>query len=243
MTLTFEDRYVAWLNHGHLPPGLHAELAHSATNPAWDIAVKDQAGHVDRVLQLKASHDLGYVRSALESHPNVDVVVPHDVYHQLAQHGELSAHLLDSNQTLHDLNGHVGAAVGHAAAVHAAPHIPVLAVAFAVGHSFYAYRAGHIPLEQAVRLAAERSGLAVVATGAGTAASVLLHSTGWGIPVAILARLLGARVLKNVKLRSQIDDSCRRCAAAQAAMQRRIARGGPRPGLAAGSPPDGFAAP
>jgi len=35
----FEVQYVDYLNDGHLPSGFHAELARSATNPGWDIAV------------------------------------------------------------------------------------------------------------------------------------------------------------------------------------------------------------
>lgn len=214
----FEDQYVQWLNQGHLPAGLHAELAHSATNPAWDIAIKDSSGHVDEVLQLKASADLAYIQSALEAHPDIDVVVPHDVYAQLAQHGDLSGHLLDSTQSLHDLGGQVGSAVDHATAADVAFHIPVLAVAFAVGHSFYAYRTGKLSLSSAIRSAAERSLLAGIATGFGYVIALATQSTLAGIPVAIWTRIMAARALRNFRLRGQFDASIERCGAAAKAL-------------------------
>jgi len=49
----FEINYVDYLNHGHLPAGLVARLATSATNTAWDVSITDHSGHVNQVLQLK----------------------------------------------------------------------------------------------------------------------------------------------------------------------------------------------
>ena len=82
----FEINYVDYLNHGHLPDGLTAELAHNATNPAWDIVIHDQHGHVAELVQLKATASLSYVHEAIAAHPNIDVVVPHDMYEQMANH-------------------------------------------------------------------------------------------------------------------------------------------------------------
>jgi hypothetical protein len=50
----FELDYSEWLNHGHLPEGWTAELAHHANNPGWDVVIHDAHGHVDQLLQLKA---------------------------------------------------------------------------------------------------------------------------------------------------------------------------------------------
>ncbi len=72
----FEIDYIDWLNHGHLPDGWTAELAHSANNPAWDIAIHDGHGHVAELLQVKATESLAYVREAIAAHPEIDVVVP-----------------------------------------------------------------------------------------------------------------------------------------------------------------------
>ena len=76
----FELDYAGWLNHGHLPAGWTADLAHHANNPGWDIVIHDAHGQVDALLQLKATESLNYVREAIAAHPDIDVVVPHEIY-------------------------------------------------------------------------------------------------------------------------------------------------------------------
>ncbi len=97
----FEIDYVDWLNHGHLPDGWTAEMAHAANNPGWDIAIHDGQGHVADVLQLKATESLAYVREAIAAHPDIDVVVPHDLYERLADHPELLSHIVDGHQSVY----------------------------------------------------------------------------------------------------------------------------------------------
>ena len=89
---------MTWLDHGHLPSGWTAELAHQANNPGWDIAIRDSHGAIDEVLQLKATASLTYVREAIAAHPDINVVVPHDVYERLATHPALLGHLADGQK-------------------------------------------------------------------------------------------------------------------------------------------------
>jgi hypothetical protein len=118
----FELDYADWLNHGHLPDGWTAELAPHANTPVWDIVIHDAHGHLDTLLQLKATESLDYVRAAIEAHPDIDVVVPHELYERLADHPEMLGHVVDGHETLHHINGHVADAVGHAEAAGAIGH-------------------------------------------------------------------------------------------------------------------------
>ena len=56
----FEIKYTDYLNDGNLSDGYQAAMAQaamaqSATQPGWDIAIRDSNGNIDDVLQLKAT--------------------------------------------------------------------------------------------------------------------------------------------------------------------------------------------
>src|ERR1035438_7376242 len=125
----FEIDYAEWLNHGHLPSGWTAELAHHANNPAWDIAIRDSSGHVNEVLQLKATESLSYVREAIAAHPNIDVVVPHELYERLGDNPEFFTHLADGHESLDHLTGQATNAADHAEAAGVHFHFPIIAIA------------------------------------------------------------------------------------------------------------------
>ena len=197
----FEIDYVDWLNHGHLPDGWTAELAHTANNPAWDIAIHDSHGHVAEVLQLKATESLAYVKEAIAAHPAIDVVIPHELYERLAGHPELLGHVVDGHQNLTDLTHHVSDAAGHADGVGDHAHFPViapiLAIGFAASQNWRRYRTGSITLNQMLQNVGERGLLAVIASGSGWAVGAAAHARGVGIPVAMGVRLFGRQLLHN----------------------------------------------
>jgi hypothetical protein len=205
----FELDYADWLNHGHLPNGLTAELAHHATNPGWDVVIHDAHGHVDQLLQLKATDSLNYVHEALAAHPDIDVVVPHELYEKLADNHDALAHILDGHEGLHHINGHVMDAVGHAEAAGAAEHFPVvgpiLVVVLAAGLNYRSYRKGKISPEEALRNIGERGILAVLASGAGWAAAVLAHEPLVGLPTSVFVRLFGGQLFHNRHRRELLD--------------------------------------
>jgi hypothetical protein len=201
----FEIDYVHWLNNGHLPGGFTAELAHNANNPAWDIAVRDAHGHINELLQMKATASAAYIHDTILAHPSIDVVVPHELYHQLASHSEFASHLVDSHQHLDVLTGHVSHGLAHAAAAVDHFHIPGLAVAFAVCQSYKRYRNGEMTLNSALQNAAERSLLALVASGVGWAMHLAAHSTLVGIPFAMGTRLAGSQLIHNRDRRKLLD--------------------------------------
>lgn len=92
----FEQRYAARVDRQGLADGQSVELAESPTQPGWDLRVQDEDGDVVRLLQLKASDDAGYLREALERYPDVDIVVPTDVYAELRDAPDLAGRLVDS---------------------------------------------------------------------------------------------------------------------------------------------------
>jgi len=203
----FEDRYVEWLNDGHLPDGFHASLAHAANNPAWDIAITDSHGHVADVLQAKATASMDYVHAALAAHPDIDVVVTSEVFDAMSAHGDDLSHVIDSHQHLGDLTSHVDGAVDHAeTAGGAAFHMPWIAIGWAIAQNVSRYRKGSITFEQALKDASRRTGLAV---GAGAAGFVVADAVapGVGVATAVLVRLYGKRIFGNLDLREVANRS------------------------------------
>jgi len=198
----FELQYVEWLNHGHLPSGFTAELAHSANNPAWDISVKDHAGHVSELLQLKASQSLSYAMEALRLHPNIDVVIPHDVFGQVANHPELLGHVIDGGHTMIAMNSTMESSVLHSEAADIHFHFPVIGIAFIVGTSYLQYRRGAISLDEVMGKGLERSLLSVISTAAAWGSAALLHIPGVGLPVGLGARLLLGKLVDRHKRRA-----------------------------------------
>lgn len=59
-----------------LEPGQTARLAESPSQKAWDLEIVDENGESVERLQMKATDDMSYVKSALQEHPDYRVVVP-----------------------------------------------------------------------------------------------------------------------------------------------------------------------
>jgi len=201
----FEIDYLDWLNHGHLPDGFTAELAHNANNPGWDIAIHDAHGHVAELLQMKATESVTYVHDAITAHPDIPVVVPHELYEKLANSHDALAHVLDGHEALNNLNGHLTDAVGHAEAAGAAEHFPIIGPALVTGLAtalnFESYRKGRVSVAEALRNVGERGFLAVVASGAGWAVGLLAHEPFFGLPTSVVVRLFGGQMLHNRRRR------------------------------------------
>jgi hypothetical protein len=201
----FELDYVDLLNHGHLPDGFTAELAQHANNPGWDIAIHDAHGHVAELLQMKASDSISYVKEAIAAHPEIPVVVPHELYEKLAGNPDALTHILDGHEALGHLNGHVADAVAHAEAAGAAEHFslagPALVVGIAAVSNFQAYRRGRITSTEALRNVGERGALALLAFAAKWATILVAHEPFVGLSSSIVVRLFGGQILHNLHRR------------------------------------------
>jgi len=203
----FEDQYVSWLDHGHLPAGYHAELAHHANNPAWDILIRDPHGHADTVLQLKATESVNYVRQALDAHPHIDLVATHEVFNRLSDHQSDLAHLVDSGITNAALSDHAASAVEHAdAASHLAFHLPLLAVSVAIVMELQRYRKGRQSLSEAIQQMGKRSLMALTATTVGWAVAAATGKTILGLPAAVVTRMAAGSVASSFESRTVLTE-------------------------------------
>jgi hypothetical protein len=199
----FEDQYVSWLNHGHLPVGDHAELAHHANNPTWDVVIRDSRGHVDNLLQLKATESAEYARQVLDVHPQIDLVTTHEVFNRLSDHQADLAHLIDSGISNAALGDHAANPVEYAdAASHLAFHLPVLAVGLAVVMELQRYRTGRQGLSRAIQQMSKRSLMALMATTVGWLVAGATGKTIVGLPAAMLTRMAAGSVASSFESRT-----------------------------------------
>ena len=200
----FELDYANWLNHGNLPHGFTAELAHHANNPGWDVVIHDGHGHIDQLLQMKATDSISYVHEAIAAHPDIPVVVPHELYEKMLDHHDALGHILDGHELLNHLTGGVSDAADHAAAA-GTEHFPIIGPALVIGLVAWSncqkYRRGHITPAEAVRNIGERTLLAILASGAGWAAVLLAHEPLVGLPTSVLVRIFGGQLFHNLKRR------------------------------------------
>jgi hypothetical protein len=181
----FELEYADYLNHGHLPPGAFAELAHSPTQEGWDIAIRDSHGDVIDHLQLKATDSLSYIQDAIAHHPEIDVVATHEVFKHLHD-PEIVSHLIDSgisNVQLEDVA---------ADAVHdVAPGfdlIPWLAFGVIAFQSWRRYRGG-APLIGTIRSAFRRGSYSIASRGMAYFTTLLGCEPFVGTLTSVLLRL------------------------------------------------------
>ena len=184
----FEMRYMDYLNDGNLPEGYHAELAHSATQPGWDIAVNGPDGHIASLLQLKATDSVEYVKHALERYPDIDVITTDEVYSQLVMNGAAD-HVANSGITDADLTHHVTDAVdGSQIHMHWTP--PVISLALI---AFTAYTLKEATEYEKARNFGNRAGKSYLTylIGGGVAA---MTQTWWlGLLAGIGSRYLAGR--------------------------------------------------
>lgn len=83
----FEQKYVDYLNSGHLPDGYVASPAGNTNQVGWDIQILGPHDEIARLLQLKASDSVAYVQEAMERYPYIDVVTTDEVYSHLVMAG------------------------------------------------------------------------------------------------------------------------------------------------------------
>ncbi|MDW3680332.1 hypothetical protein RA280_00945 [Cupriavidus sp. CV2] len=193
----FELHYVEYLNAGHLPAGFHAELAHSANNPGWDIAIFGGDGTTMRdVIQLKATDSVSYVERALEQYPNIDVVTTSEVHSHLIMQGH-GDHVVDGHITDHALTATVERGLDHAAGgMHWTPSVISLALI-----AFSAYSQEGLTNYQKSRNFGERSMKSYLAYLAGGSLAVATGTWWIGMIGGIGSRmLLGSGRAKNEKL-------------------------------------------
>jgi hypothetical protein len=176
---------VDYLNHGHLPPGASAELAHSPTQEGWDIAIRDSHGHIINHLQLKATESVSYIQDALARHPEIDVVATHEVFQHI-DNPEIVSHLIDSGISNLQLRSAASDAVHDVA-----PEfhlVPWLAFGIIAYQSWLRYQKG-APLADVTRLAFRRGAYSTSCRGIAYFTTLLAHEPFVGAISSVLLRL------------------------------------------------------
>ncbi len=184
----FEMKYVDYLNGGALPSGYTAALADSPTQAGFDVVVRDGAGNIAQQLQLKASADADYIREAIERYPDFVVVVPTDVFAELAQNPELAGHLIDGGMELSEMEAGVGAAADMASGSGGLDVFPEVAFLFVAASAAVSLARGQ-ETEQ-VLASAGRRGAKVAVSGAAGGLAAFAIDPFVGLPVSIGASLL-----------------------------------------------------
>jgi hypothetical protein len=181
----FEIEYRDYLNHGVLPDGWHAELAHSANQPGWDMVIRRPDGSVDDHLQLKASETLANAKEALEKHPDIDVMVTGDqagAVHQAGLDAHVHAVPVDGHALEHQVDGAAGQAADHMGW-----HLPLIGYGFLGAEAIIRAKSGN---PMGLKEAAGRGTKTTLASLAGQGVFMLTGTLWASIPAAILTRSL-----------------------------------------------------
>ncbi len=185
----FEIKYTDYLNDGRLPAGYHAEMAQSATEPGWDIAIRDADGNVDEVLQLKATESAEYIGHALERYPYIDIVSTEEVYSEVTM-GDMAEHVINSGISNDELTRYVqdtvvvGADVSHEGFLPSIIPYAIIAYSVAKQKDLSEYKKG--------KEFGRRSLLSYVCHVLGVTVGAFTH-TWWLIPVTSVGLRLANR--------------------------------------------------
>lgn len=178
-----------------LEPTQTAVLAESATQPGWDLQILDANGSAVEYLQLKASGSIGYIRTALERYPDIQILATNE----LASSGMI----LDSGISDHELREKVGSAVKEldeslAEAFLEYFHLllPLATIALYEGQRL---AVGSQSLDE-FKLALARRGQRMVATQAVGVAVYALDGGLLSIPAAIAGGLIFDRTVNRTTL-------------------------------------------
>ena len=188
----FEMKYAGYLNDGNLPDGYYAELAHSATQPGWDISIHGADRHIASLLQLKATDSIEYVQHALDRYPDIDIVTTEEVYSRLVMNGAAD-HVMHSGMTNSDITHAVSDSVDNTA-IHMHWHPPVISLALI---AFTAYTLEDADAYGKARHFGDRSGKSYLAYLIGGGVASLTQTWWLGMLAGIGSRYLASRGRKQ----------------------------------------------
>ena len=188
-----------------LQPGQTARLAESSTQPGWDLRIENADGSTDELLQLKATESMGYVKRALEEHPDIRVVVPSEI-------DDSSEEIVGAGISDEQLEGITDAQMNELAesglkdladnaaeeVVDSIPFVSMITTGVIEGRNVLT---GRSTLRESLRRGARRTGRAAAYDAVGTA----LGFTGVAIPVVVGLRFTEGRVTRLVALGDNLE--------------------------------------
>src|SRR5438128_876114 len=124
------------MNHGMIsmaPGATHAELAHSLSQPGWDIRELAPDGHVVAHVQVKATDHWHAIAHHLSRYPKYpDVATTHEGAQAMRDHGVDPSHVIDTHVYAQDLTDHVAANMEHVTLAHTfhefVPEVAIVAI-------------------------------------------------------------------------------------------------------------------
>ena len=196
----FEIKYVEHLNE-NLDAGYTASMSDSPVNEGWDIKITGPNNEIENLLQLKATTTAGYVKDAIKSYPEIDVVTLSDLQGQLSSINGIE-NVTISNISNEDLLSPISEATETGNQAFFFPTIPLLAVGYLI---FDSYKESDIStFKQHQQFSKRASNLAFDATVISAAATPFM-----GIPLVIGKAILfrGARKKREIVkyLKAQLE--------------------------------------
>ncbi len=196
----FEIKYVEHLNE-NLDAGYTASMSDSPLNEGWDIKITGPNNEIENLLQLKATTTAGYVKDAIKSYPEIDVVTLSDLQGQLSSINGIE-NVTISNISNEDLLSPISEATETGNQAFFFPTIPLLAVGYLI---FDSYKESDISkFKQHQQFSKRASNLAFDATVISAAATPFI-----GIPLVIGKAILfrGARKKREIVkyLKAQLE--------------------------------------
>ena len=180
-----------------LEPGQQAVLAESMTQPGWDLRIEDEHGAVVEYLQLKATDSVGYIRTALERYPDIQILATGEVAG--------SGLVLDSGITDQELRAQVlegvdavDASLTESFLDHFHPLLPLAALALYEGRQLWI---GEQSLDK-FKLALARRSQRIVVTQAIGVAVYAIDGGLLSVPAAIFGGLVFDRTINQAAMAS-----------------------------------------
>lgn len=204
-----------------LDAGQRAELAERFNQPGWDMRIVDEQGVVVDYLQMKATQSLGYVATALERYPDIQILATSEV-----SDGAL---VLDSGIADWQLRQLVGDAVREldysVSEMFLDYFSPLLPLAVVAGMEGYRLVLGRQSVAD-FKIALARRGQRIVATQL-VGASVFAMGGGLlSVPAAVAGGLWFDRVFNQASIHAAYAESRDRLLALRLMQQERMLREG-----------------
>lgn len=200
-----------------LEPGQSAIVAESMNQPGWDLRIVGEGGTTVDYLQLKATDSVGYIKSALERYPDIQILATDEVAD--------SGLVLDSGITDADLREQVGAGIdvvntslAETFWEHFHPLLPLAAMVLYEGHRL---SVGSRSLDE-FKLALARRSQRLVATQTIGAAVYALDGGLMSIPAAILGGLVFDKTINQAALITSYESHRDKLVALRLLQQERV---------------------